>query len=327
MVNIKLPRKPKDVTKCLSNVSKFLSSEWDYTLNILTPGDISYGSTFKVWWVCSICNHNWQTSVNNRFLKGSGCPKCASKAKGANQKLSIDFIKQEAHKLSFWEVLSEEYISAKTKLLCRCKTCGIIHNISWDKLRQGQRCYKCYLKKLSNKLQGKIPIGFIEQTKKLDFDSIKLSFLAEGYIVTSDVYLGSSLPLSYICPYEHKHKITWDNWKQGKRCPTCYTISKLGEGHWNWQGGKSFEPYCPIWKDYDYKESIKLRDAYVCQNPYCYKTVDRLHIHHIDYNKQNCHPSNLITVCGSCNIRANKDRDWHTEWYQIIMNKQYGYNY
>lgn len=196
--------------------------------------------------VCSICNHNWQTSVNNRFLKGSGCPKCASKAKGANQKLSIDFIKQEAHKLSFWEVLSEEYISAKTKLLCRCKTCGIIHNISWDKLRQGQR---------------------------------------------------------------------------------CYTISKLGEVHWNWQGGKSFEPYCPIWKDYDYKESIKLRDAYVCQNPYCYKTFDRLHIHHIDYNKQNCHPSNLITVCGSCNIRANKDREWHSEWYQIIMNKQYGYNY
>ena len=53
----------------------------------------------------------------------------------------------------------------------------------------------------------------------------------------------------------------------------------------------------------------------------------RLSIHHIDYDKKNCHPSNLITVCIGCNGRANTDRDWHKSWYQTIMSKKFGYKY
>ena len=120
MVSIKTPRKPKDFTRCLAFVSAFLVSEWDYNLNLITPDDISYGSTFKVWWVCSICKHNWKTSVNNRFIKGSNCPKCAIKSRSSIRRLSIDFVKQEAYKIGFWEVLSEEYVSANSKLLCKC---------------------------------------------------------------------------------------------------------------------------------------------------------------------------------------------------------------
>ena len=41
-------------------------------------------------------------------------------------------------------------------------------------------------------------------------------------------------------------------------------------------------------------------------------------------NKKNCHPLNLITVCDPCNGRANKDRDWHTTWYQAIIYRRYG---
>ena len=321
MASVKLPRKPKDITKCLANVSTFLVNEWDYNLNTITPNDVSYGSIYKVWWLCSICSHSWQTSINNRFLKGSGCPKCAGKVRSEAQKLSIDFIKYEVHKLGFWEVLSEEYISAKSKLLCKCTKCGRKHKICWDKLRLGQKCVSCMLKIFSKERRNVIP------KNKLNLVFIKDTFLLDGYIVTSTSYLRSDFPIEYICPKGHTHKIAWDNWKQGKRCPTCANIARLGEGHWNWQGGKSFEPYCPVWKDSAYKESIKIRDNWICQNPYCFKTDNTLHIHHIDYNKQNCHPSNLITVCGPCNTRANKDRTWHTEWYQTIMNNKYKYIY
>ena len=60
-------------------------------------------------------------------------------------------------------------------------------------------------------------------------------------------------------------------------------------------------------------------------NPDCnFKFNDRLVIHHIDYNKKNCNLNNLITLCRSCNAKANYNRDWHKSWYQAIMFKRYG---
>jgi len=87
------------------------------------------------------------------------------------------------------------------------------------------------------------------------------------------------------------------------------------------------EPYCDIWLDKEYKDSIKKRDGNTCINPVCYKTTDKLSVHHIDYNKKNCNPSNLVSVCVSCNAVANFNRGWHETWYQAIMHRRYGYNY
>lgn len=100
-----------------------------------------------------------------------------------------------------------------------------------------------------------------------------------------------------------------------------------GKNHPNWKGGVSRQGYCPIWKDKQYKKDIRERDNNQCQNPYCYKTTDRLNIHHIDYTKTICSPDNLITLCIGCNTRANFDREWHTEWYRTILNKKFRYSY
>ena len=97
MTSIKLPRKPKDTSKCLSSVSSYLEKEWDYTLNSSTPDEVSYGSIYNVWWVCSVCGYSWQTSINNRFLKGSGCPKCYNNSRSKDQRLTIAFVKNEQH--------------------------------------------------------------------------------------------------------------------------------------------------------------------------------------------------------------------------------------
>lgn len=102
---------------------------------------------------------------------------------------------------------------------------------------------------------------------------------------------------------------------------------QVGKNNPNWKGGISCEPYCQVWSDKEYKESIKERDNYTCQNPYCYRTTKRLNVHHINYDKKNCGPDNLITLCVGCNGRANKDREWHTAWYQTIMNYRQGYSY
>jgi DNA-directed RNA polymerase subunit RPC12/RpoP len=82
------------------------------------------------------------------------------------------------------------------------------------------------------------------------------------------------------------------------------------------------------------KESIRKRDNYECQN--CSMTEEEhlivigkvLHVHHINYNKQNCNEENLITLCNQCNTRANSNRDYWQKIYkekiQIILTKNGG---
>ncbi|WP_375091209.1 zinc-ribbon domain-containing protein [Peribacillus sp. RS7] len=56
-----------------------LANEWHPEKNgDLKPTDVTKGSNKRVWWLCSVCGHEWNIPVKNRN-KGSGCPKCARK--------------------------------------------------------------------------------------------------------------------------------------------------------------------------------------------------------------------------------------------------------
>ena len=96
-----------------------------------------------------------------------------------------------------------------------------------------------------------------------------------------------------------------------------YGISRFGEDNSNWQGGKSFEEYPQEFKQI--KKSILERDNYKCQYPNCTEIHDRLHVHHIDYNKTNNNPENLITLGTSCHTKTNGNRSYWTIFYQNIM--------
>jgi hypothetical protein len=115
-----------------------------------------------------------------------------------------------------------------------------------------------------------------------------------------------------------RHKELWQD--------PSYRAKMCGPNAFSWRGGISCEPYCPNWTQ-DYKELIRARDGDRCMNPDCNGTVKRICVHHIDYDKKNCCPSNNITICMSCNSRANKNRSWHTKYYQGILTQTYGYQY
>ncbi len=89
--------------------------------------------------------------------------------------------------------------------------------------------------------------------------------------------------------------------------------------HHNWKDGISYEPYSIEWTE-KLRESIKRRDEYICQNTYCTKNSNILTVHHIDYNKKNCDEFNLITLCNSCNIKANYNRIRHHKFYKNLIN-------
>ncbi len=86
----------------------------------------------------------------------------------------------------------------------------------------------------------------------------------------------------------------------------------------NWKGGISFEPYSINWTK-TLKRSIRERDHYTCQ--VCEKEP-AVYCHHIDYNKLNCNPNNLITLCHSCHSKTNFNRDyWIKYFYEKIYNR------
>ena len=224
------------------------------------------------------------------------------------KKLEIEFIRSEFEKEGY-VLLVDEYKNCSQKLEYVCPK-GHKHSISWDNWKAGHRCSYCVG-------QGRPNIKIIRKF-----------FESEGYDLLSDEYVNDSGKLLYKCPVGHIHSMRWGNFRHGKRCPECdrvkNSLSKSGDKHYNWKGGITCEPYCDAWADKEYKKSILERDNYQCQNPDCWGTSKRLTIHHIDYVKKHCDPWNLITVCNSCNSRANHDREWHKAFYNAIMKKKYG---
>jgi hypothetical protein len=98
----------------------------------------------------------------------------------------------------------------------------------------------------------------------------------------------------------------WDNennkktrFKGGKDCPS-------------WKGGISYEPYTEHWTK-NLKKSIRRRDNYTCS--IC-GVEPAICVHHIDYNKKNCNPDNLITLCDSCHSKTNHRREYWLYYFK-----------
>lgn len=242
------------------------------------------------------CTEGHESSIRwNDWQSGCRCSYCAG-----NGKPTIEFIKSQFEKENY-VLLSNKYVNNKTKLDYRCPE-GHEHSIICSSWREGHRCPTC--------------VG----SAKLTIEFVRAKFEKEGFILLSKEYVNSKTKLDYTCPQGHKHSMLWGNFQQGARCLTCATIQQSGHNHYNWKGGLSFEPYCEVWTDKQFKADIRERDGNTCQNPDCWHSAKRLGIHHIDYDKKNCHPDNLITLCTSCNSRANTNRTWHTEFYNTINN-------
>jgi len=220
------------------------------------------------------------------------------------KKHSYEFVKGKFEEEGC-ELLSRKYTNNYTKLRYICPN-GHKHSIMLSDWLKGRRCVYCFVDR-----------------KKQGIDFIRKSFKNEGYILLDGEYVNNYTKMDYICNNGHSHSISWNKWTYGRRCPYCAVVNNTGPGNPMWKGGISCEPYCDAWADKVYKEDIKARDNYECQNPDCWRTSNRLILHHIDYNKKNCHPFNLITLCRSCNSRANADRAWHKEFYENIMKKKY----
>ncbi len=173
---------------------------------------------------------------------------------------------------------------------CQCE-CGNEKNVDGRNLRNGttQSC------------------GCLGKENKFNSKRLKgIPFTAEHKRKISDALKGKTRS------EEHSHKIS---------------ESKIGlykgKGNPNWRGGISFLPYSSLFSR-QLKERVRVRDNFTCQ--LCgvpeLECNERLSIHHIDYDKTNCDISNLVTLCRSCNSKANSNREYWNEYFKNAMEVQ-----
>jgi hypothetical protein len=98
------------------------------------------------------------------------------------------------------------------------------------------------------------------------------------------------------------------------------SMALRGPNNPQWRGGIENGAYAWTFNS-DLRTQIRQRDGYRC----CLCGVPQqecnglLHIHHIDYDKQNSDPVNLISLCNSCHMRTNHNREHWKGAFGLLM--------
>ncbi len=215
------------------------------------------------------------------------------------KKLTIEFVKKYVEDEGY-ECLSSEYINNNTNLELKCLK-GHKFEATFNNFKNvGSRCPICS--------------GW-----KKTIEEVKDYIRRHGYECLTNEYRDSFTRLRIKCLKKgHERETTLDTFQRSNRCWICIAEDRSLEIP---------ESYCFIWNDEEFKEMVFERDRHKCMNSLCrYKWSSyRLCRHHIDYNRKNCDLSNIITLCISCNARANFNREWWTSFYQNLMGETYSY--
>jgi hypothetical protein len=196
-------------------------------------------------------------------------------------------ILEEATYDTFGYYASEVKVHSGKRIMAACDDCGKVRETT--KNHYHSLCLSCAQKGERNSNFGKHPwnldIAATEETKAL------MSAAQKGKIFTE----------------EHKVNLS---------------AAKRGEKHPNWQGGKSFEPYCVKFNE-AYKQLIRTKFNNRCF--WCGMSTEyngrELDVHHVNYNKRcRCDGTKCICVplCIRCHLKTNTDRD---RWQEKIMKK------
>jgi len=138
-----------------------------------------------------------------------------------------------------------------------------------------------------------------------------------------------SVKKALLKPYYHRGTKKWIKRRYCSReCMAEYFSENYsGKNHSCWKGGRKGDRY-PVEFNEKLKEKIRNRDKNICQR--CGRTKKaeyvefkrKLHVHHIDYNTNNCDPMNLITLCIRCNSEVNADRIKWIEYFKNILDNR-----
>ena len=138
----------------LADLMPVLAAEWHPILNgELTPSDVVPGSGKKVWWRCSKCQYEWETAVNSRGKRRSGCRECWLVRKPilrGTPKPGQSFgdlypdVGNEWHPTRNGDLKPTDVKPGSSKpRWWRCRTCGHEWEVAPKDRRRGEQCPEC----------------------------------------------------------------------------------------------------------------------------------------------------------------------------------------
>lgn len=151
------------------------------------------------------------------------------------------------------------------------------------------------------------------QAIKIRASKLGLTILSETKSKLSKNFQGKN--------HSEETKKQMSSMRKGVKKPESFSnkvsIRMTGSKHPNWQGGRSLLPYT---EDFNpaLKKLIKIRDNNTCQNCGA-MPPKRLVVHHIDWNKLNSIPENLIILCSTCHNKHHHIKNIENQAYQMAQ--------
>ena len=138
-----------------------------------------------------------------------------------------------------------------------------------------------------------------------------ISRIFTGDYVCVAHFMATNVPTCGNQAPEDKEWDTYDIREDGEDILSCFVVDK------NWYSANGTSQYA---KDFNpaLKNKIRRRDAFTCCMCKDREILSSFHVHHIDYDKRNSSPYNLITLCASCHGRTHKNR---TRWMNYFEDK------
>ena len=198
-----------------------LLSEWDYEKNNpLLPTQVRPASNRKVSWKCSFCGYEWDAKIEDRVIKGYGCPMCSNKRthSGIN-----DLVTEYPDIAKDWDYSKNDTANphelrpqSNLKVFWKCHIC----NGEWearvaDYVAGKAKCPYCSGKKA---LKGKTDL----ETCFPEIAS-EWNFTKNGDMIPSEFLPNSAQRIHWKCNkcgYEWSARIT-DRVRTGTKCPCC----------------------------------------------------------------------------------------------------------
>ena len=200
-----------------------LAKEWHPTKNgNLRPEMFGINSNDKAWWKCSVCGHEWQTTIIHRAGKRqSGCPICKLKERGKTYtKTKIEQngspaennpkLAEEWHPYKNGELTPRD-ITAKCckKIWWLCKKCGYEWEQSPNTRSRGIGCPCC---------AGRVPKQGVN-----DLKALKMPYLDEWDYEKNSIKPDECLPKS-------DKEVWWKCKKCGNSWKTAIKVRTMGSG-------------------------------------------------------------------------------------------------
>ncbi|MCP4912813.1 MAG: hypothetical protein GY909_06820 [Oligoflexia bacterium] len=174
-----------------------LIEEWDFEKNqVLDPFELSLTSNKVAWWICSLCNHEWQTSIYHRAIKGSCCRKCSARRR-------LDFDVNKSIFTTHPEIAKDWSKKENAKLTPKMFPKGSRFIVNW-------KCHVCS-QKIKKSIKSYNGCTRCKKNKKLQKKNLQAEYpnIAREWHKTKN---GNKLPSSFS---PHSNKSAW--WS----CNTC----------------------------------------------------------------------------------------------------------